>query len=75
MSQSRASGFSLPIVSIVVVSLSKISHHKFLCEGAIAPLGFFDPLGFCKERSLEGVKRFREGASWNLIGRRLYLLI
>lgn len=28
--------------------------------GAIAPLGYFDPLGFCKERSLDGVKRFRE---------------
>jgi len=28
--------------------------------GAIAPLGYFDPLGFCQDRSLEGVKRFRE---------------
>jgi len=28
--------------------------------GAIAPLGYFDPLGFCKDRSLVGVKRFRE---------------
>merc|ERR1711966_132157 len=28
--------------------------------GASAPLGYFDPLGFCKGRNLEGVKRFRE---------------
>jgi len=28
--------------------------------GAIAPLGYFDPLGFCTDRSLSGVKRFRE---------------
>lgn len=28
--------------------------------GAIAPLGYFDPLGFCNDRSLDGVKRFRE---------------
>lgn len=28
--------------------------------GAIAPLGYFDPLGFCKGRDLDGVKRFRE---------------
>merc|ERR1711906_28453 len=28
--------------------------------GASAPLGYFDPLGFCKGRNLEGVKRYRE---------------
>jgi len=28
--------------------------------GAIAPLGFFDPLGFTKDMELNGVKRFRE---------------
>ena len=28
--------------------------------GAIAPLGFFDPLGFTKDMELDGVKRFRE---------------
>ncbi|KAG7355302.1 chlorophyll A-B binding protein [Nitzschia inconspicua] len=28
--------------------------------GAISPLGYFDPLGFCTDRSLAGVKRFRE---------------
>ena len=28
--------------------------------GAVAPLGYFDPLGFCKGRELDGVKRFRE---------------
>ena len=28
--------------------------------GAISPLGYFDPLGFCKDRELGGVKRFRE---------------
>jgi len=32
----------------------------FGLPGAIAPLGYFDPLGFCKDRSLSGVKRFRE---------------
>lgn len=28
--------------------------------GAISPLGFFDPLGFTKDKELLGVKRFRE---------------
>lgn len=28
--------------------------------GSVAPLGQFDPLGFCKGRDLVGVKRFRE---------------
>lgn len=28
--------------------------------GAIGPLGYFDPLGFCNDRDLVGVKRFRE---------------
>jgi len=28
--------------------------------GAISPLGYFDPIGFCKDRELGGVKRFRE---------------
>jgi Chlorophyll A-B binding protein len=28
--------------------------------GAISPLGYFDPLGFCDGRELTGVKRFRE---------------
>jgi Chlorophyll A-B binding protein len=28
--------------------------------GDIGPLGYFDPLGFCKEKELGGVKRFRE---------------
>jgi hypothetical protein len=28
--------------------------------GSISPLGEFDPLGFCKDRDLVGVKRFRE---------------
>lgn len=28
--------------------------------GAIAPLGFFDPLGFSKDKELGGVKRLRE---------------
>lgn len=32
----------------------------FGLPGASAPLGYFDPLGFCKGRNLEGVKRFRE---------------
>jgi hypothetical protein len=32
----------------------------FGLPGAISPLGYFDPLGFCKERELLGVKRFRE---------------
>ena len=32
----------------------------FGLPGAISPLGYFDPLGFCKDRELGGVKRFRE---------------
>jgi Chlorophyll A-B binding protein len=32
----------------------------FGLPGAIAPLGYFDPLGFCNGRELAGVKRFRE---------------
>merc|ERR1712127_333981 len=28
--------------------------------GAVAPLGFFDPIGFSKDMDLNGVKRFRE---------------
>merc|ERR1712224_551468 len=32
----------------------------FGLPGAVAPLGYFDPLGFCKGRDLVGVKRFRE---------------
>ena len=32
----------------------------FGLPGAIAPFGYFDPLGFCNERELDGVKRFRE---------------
>ena len=32
----------------------------FGLPGAIPPLGYFDPMGFCKNRNLVGVKRFRE---------------
>jgi len=32
----------------------------FGLPGAISPLGFFDPLGFSKDKSLEDVKRLRE---------------
>ena len=32
----------------------------FGLPGALAPLGYFDPLGLCKDRDLVGVKRFRE---------------
>lgn len=32
----------------------------FGLPGAVAPLGFFDPLGFTKNMELNGVKRFRE---------------
>ena len=32
----------------------------FGLPGAISPLGYFDPLGFCNGRDLKGVKRFRE---------------
>lgn len=32
----------------------------FGLPGASAPLGYFDPLGLCKDRNLQGVKRFRE---------------
>jgi hypothetical protein len=33
---------------------------SFGLPGSVAPLGEFDPFGFCKGRNLEGVKRFRE---------------
>jgi len=32
----------------------------FGLPGAIPPLGYFDPLGFCADRNLVGAKRFRE---------------
>ena len=32
----------------------------FGLPGAISPLGYFDPMGLCKDRNLVGVKRFRE---------------
>merc|ERR1712154_551021 len=32
----------------------------FGLPGAISPLGYFDPLGLCDGRDLQGVKRFRE---------------
>ncbi len=32
----------------------------FGLPGAIDPLGYFDPMGFCENRNLQGVKRFRE---------------
>eukprot|EP00984_Skeletonema_dohrnii_P014881 scaffold6350_cov78-Skeletonema_dohrnii-CCMP3373.AAC.1 len=32
----------------------------FGLPGAVAPLGFFDPLGFSKGKDVDGVKRLRE---------------
>ncbi|OEU13703.1 chlorophyll a/b-binding protein [Fragilariopsis cylindrus CCMP1102] len=38
----------------------KAADDCFGLPGAIAPFGYFDPLGLCKDRDLVGVKRFRE---------------
>eukprot|EP00560_Eucampia_antarctica_P007912 CAMPEP_0197825032 /NCGR_PEP_ID=MMETSP1437-20131217/2178_1 /TAXON_ID=49252 ORGANISM="Eucampia antarctica, Strain CCMP1452" /NCGR_SAMPLE_ID=MMETSP1437 /ASSEMBLY_ACC=CAM_ASM_001096 /LENGTH=241 /DNA_ID=CAMNT_0043424871 /DNA_START=253 /DNA_END=978 /DNA_ORIENTATION=+ len=54
---------SEPVVPAVVAINGWIPNEKLPCyglPGAISPFGFFDPLGFTNEKSLDGVKRLRE---------------
>ena len=53
----------VPVVPTVAPINGWVPDDKLPCfglPGAIAPLGFFDPLGFTKDMELLGVKRFRE---------------
>merc|ERR1712151_943424 len=53
-----------PVPEINVVALNgwipDASRPCYGLPGAIAPLGFFDPLGFTKDMELMGAKMFRE---------------
>jgi hypothetical protein len=52
-----------PVVPVVAPINGWVPDASLPCyglPGAIAPLGFFDPLGFTKDMELNGVKRFRE---------------
>jgi Chlorophyll A-B binding protein len=51
---------SVPAVAPINGWVPDASKPCYGLPGAIAPLGYFDPLGFCKDRELGGVKRFRE---------------
>ena len=54
---------AVPVVPAVVPINGWVPDKKLPCfglPGAIAPLGFFDPLGFTKDMDLSEVKRFRE---------------
>ena len=52
-----------PVVPVVAPINGWVPDESLPCfglPGAVAPLGFFDPLGFTKDMELLGVKRFRE---------------
>jgi len=49
-----------PVVSMINGWAPDARKPCFGLPGAIAPLGFFDPLGFTKDAELSKVKRFRE---------------
>jgi len=54
---------SEPLVPAVVAINGWVPDETLPCyglPGAISPLGFFDPLGFTKDKDLMGVKRLRE---------------
>merc|ERR1712203_893206 len=53
---------SVPEINVVALNgwIPDASRPCYGLPGAIAPLGFFDPLGFTKDMELMGVKRFRE---------------
>jgi hypothetical protein len=62
MSESTAESLE-PAVPKVKPINGWVADPKKFCyglPGSVAPLGEFDPLGFCKDRDLVGVKRFRE---------------
>jgi len=53
----------VPAVPAVAAINGWVADDKLPCyglPGAIAPFGFFDPLGFTKDKELGGVKRIRE---------------
>lgn len=50
----------VPAVAAINGWVADASKPCYGLPGAIAPLGFFDPLGFTKDMDLNGVKRFRE---------------
>ena len=45
-----------PVSSMSRQSLVKLSMSAEFLPGALAPLGYFDPLGFCKDRTEGEVK-------------------
>ena len=45
-----------PVSSMSRQSLVKLSMSAKFLPGALAPLGYFDPLGFCKDRTEGEVK-------------------
>jgi hypothetical protein len=49
-----------PVVAPINGWVADASKPCYGLPGAISPLGYFDPLGFCNGRELGGVKRFRE---------------
>ncbi|GMH46610.1 hypothetical protein TrRE_jg8810 [Triparma retinervis] len=53
-------GEPIPAVSAINGWVADASKPCFGLPGAISPLGFFDPLGFTKDKELTGVKRLRE---------------
>lgn len=62
MSDSDPSAVTPPAPTVAAINgwVPDASKPCFGLPGAIAPFGYFDPLGFCNDRNLDGVKRFRE---------------
>jgi len=63
MSETPVEVVEVPVVPAIAPINGWVPDEKLPCfglPGAIAPLGFFDPLGFTKDMELLGVKRFRE---------------
>ena len=66
---SETSAVETPVVTETPVVPAAISINGWTADaslpcyglpGAISPLGFFDPLGFTKDKGVDGVKRLRE---------------
>jgi hypothetical protein len=49
-----------PVVKLINGWAADAAKPCYGLPGAISPLGFFDPLGFTKDKELNGVKRLRE---------------
>ena len=45
-----------PVSPMSRQSLAKVSMSAEFLPGALAPLGYFDPLGFCKDKTVGEVK-------------------